>query len=209
MLEVPVYNRSGEQIDTIAVDEQALGGTVKMRLMRDAVIMYEANNRLGTANTKTRGEVCGSRRKMYRQKGTGRARHGNRTVPGLRGGAKAFGPHTRDFHFRMPRKALQAATKSALLGKMIDGEVAVIDEMAFAQPKTREMAVLLKNLKINGSCLLGVEAHSPAAYKSARNIPKVDLKVATDINAYDVLLRKNLLLTREALNVLLQNEAAA
>ena len=146
---------------------------------------------------------------MYRQKGTGRARHATTTVSGMRGGANAFGPRPRDYHYRMPRKALRAAMQSALLGKMIDNEVLIIDELNFAEPKTSEMAATLSNLKIGGSCLIGIEEHNAATYKSARNIPKVDLKVASDINAHDLLLRKNVLLTRAALDKVIQRVASA
>jgi len=141
---------------------------------------------------------------MYRQKGTGRARHGAMKVSGMRGGANSFGPHPRDYHYRMPRKALRTALQSALLGKMVDNEVLIIDELNFAEPKTSEMAATLANLQIDGSCIVGIEEHNTAAYKSARNLPKVDLKAGSDINAHDVLLRKNVLLTRAALEKVIQ-----
>ncbi len=208
MLQLSVYNRSGEQIDTIEIDEQQLGGIVKKRLLHDAARMYEANRRQGTSSIKTRAEIVRSGAKMYRQKGTGRARHGAAKVSGMRGGANAFGPRPRDYHYRMPRKALRAALQSALLGKMIDKEVLVIDELNFAEPKTSEMAATLANLKIGGSCLVAIEEHNTAAYKSARNIPKVDLKAVSDINAHDVLLRKNVLLTRAALDKVIQRLAS-
>ena len=201
MIELPVYNRAGEEVGKVGIDEADFGGEVRHQVLRDAIVMYEAAQRVGTASTKTRAEVKASHAKPWRQKGTGRARAGSRTSPIWRGGGIVFGPKPRDFRYSMPRKARQAATRSAYLAKF-PGSTTVIDELSVEQPRTREVAAALKALGIERSCLIAIEGHDGALWKSARNLPGVTMKPITDVNAYDLLRCHRLLITRAALDKL-------
>ena len=205
MLTLPVYNTLGEEVGTFEVDENVLGGKVRRRLMHDAIIMYQANLRTGTAHSKTRAEVIGSTKKLYRQKGTGNARAGSVKSPVRRGGGVAFGPRHRDFHYHMPLKSRRAALKSALLSKIIDNETILLDQIEIDQPKTKQIADILKNLKIERTCLFAIEERSDNIWKSARNIAGLSTKVVADVNAYDVLKPHRMLMTKAALEGLLQS----
>ena len=158
MIELPVYNRQGEQVGTVEVDEADFGGEIRHRVLRDAIVMYEKAQRVGTASTRTRSEVKGSGAKPWRQKGTGRARAGSRRSPIWRGGGVAFGPKPRQFTNTMPRKALRAASKSAYLAKF-HGATTVLDALRAEEPKTRDLAATLKALGIQRSCLIAIEAY--------------------------------------------------
>lgn len=204
MIELAVYNRRGEIVGHLAIDEALFGSEVRRRLLRDALLMYEAAQRVGTASTKRRSDMRRSHRKPWRQKGTGRARAGSRRSPLWRGGAVVFGPKPRDYRYRMPRKAVRAATRSAYLAKLQDGQVTVVDELTAPQPKTREMAATLAALSIQRSCLIAIEAPDANLWKSGRNLPGVAVKPVGDINAYDLLRSQRLLITRGALDKLLE-----
>src|SRR5262245_21559005 len=159
--------------------------------------MYQANQRMGTHSTLRRSEVAGSTKKLFRQKGTGNARVGNKRTNKRRGGGTAKGPKPRDYSYRLPKKALQTATRMAILSKLADNEVTIVDEFSLAAPKTKEMAGILRALKLTGvSCLIGTDSNQPAIYKSARNIPRVGILPAVQFNAYEVLKRKQLVLTK-------------
>ena len=205
MLSLPVYNISGAQVGTFEVDESVLGGKVRRRLLHDAIVMYEANQRQGTAKAKTRAEVHGTTKKPFKQKGTGNARAGSKKSPIWRGGGVVFPPLPRDYRINMPKKAKKAALKSALLSKIIDQEAIVLDQLQLETPKTKQVVELLRNLKVAGSCLLAIEQHSPAVWKSARNIEKLLTKVAADVNAYDLLQRQRLIITKAAIEGLIDS----
>jgi large subunit ribosomal protein L4 len=187
MIEIPVFSNSGEEKGSVQVDPEKLGGKVHMKLLKEAIVMYQANRRQGTADTKQRSDVAGSTRKLYRQKGTGRARAGMIRTPSRRGGGRAFGPHPRDFGFHMPKKARRLATHSALLAKLKDGEVKAVESLALDAIRTKSVVAILKSLKIEGSCLLVTAAYNRTLLLSARNIPGVSVAVVSDLNAYDVL----------------------
>jgi large subunit ribosomal protein L4 len=199
MIDLDVYNKQGEKVDTFKVDEASLGGRVRHALLKQAIVMYHANKRVGTAATKTRGEVEGSTRKLYKQKGTGNARAGNIRTPIRKGGGHAHAKKARDFTQAMPQKARQLAKKSAVLAKMLKGNVFVIDALAMAAPKTKEFATVLTNLKIDRSCLVAVNEYNENIYKSVRNIAKVAVLPVADLNAGDICNRQKLLFTKEAL----------
>jgi len=200
-----VYNVQGEEVGTFEVDENVLGGKVRRRLMHDAVVMYQANRRTGTAKVKSRSEVAGSTKKPYRQKGTGNARAGSRKSVLWRGGGVAFGPRPRNYHYHMPRKSRRAALKSALLSKMLDNETILLDRLQLEEPKTKRVAEILDNLKIDRTCLLAIERHDENIWKSARNIAGLSTKVASDINAYDVLRPQRVVITKAALEGLVRS----
>src|SRR3990167_267549 len=138
--EVPLYNKEGKQIDSIRLDEQKFGYPVHRVLLRDAVIMYEANKRQGTASTKTKGEVAGGGRKPWVQKHTGRARAGSIRSPLWRGGGIVFGPKPRDYSYSIPKKAKKVALRSALLSKLVGNWVVCVYKLDFDSPSTKKMA---------------------------------------------------------------------
>src|SRR5882762_2684436 len=137
MIEVPVYNQTGQEIEKIQVDEQKLGGTVRKQLLKQAIVMYHANQRQGTVRTLARGEVAGSTRKMFRQKGTGNARTGGIRNPIKRGGGHAKQKRPKDWRLAMPKKQRRLARDSALLSKFRAGDVRVVDQISLEQPKTK------------------------------------------------------------------------
>jgi len=209
MISVPVKDQSGNDVGTYEFDPAELAGSVNKQLLHDAVVMYEANRRVGTVKTKSRGEVRGSTAKLYRQKGTGRARAGNARTPVRRGGGHAFGKRPIDWTYRMPKKAVRLATRMALLSKFLDGEAVVLDRLSVDAPKTRVVAGILKSLGLSQtSCLLAVEDYDVNLVRSSRNIPTVEVSPAAELNAYGLLHQKQLVVTRAALDRLRGGQAA-
>ena len=204
MIKLPVYNKEGQVVEHVELDEALLGGRVRLRLLRDVILMYEANKRQGTACTKTRSEVAGSNKKPWKQKHTGLARAGHRRSPLWRGGAAVFGPKPRDYSYSLPKKMKRLATMSAFLSKFMDREVRLLTEFHLGAPKTAEVARLLRHLKLDGSCLIGIREHDAVLIQSARNIPRVALLQIADISAYDVLRSKYLVLTKDSFNALVE-----
>lgn len=203
MATLPVYNQQGEQVGHYELDLAALAPRINKQLLHDVVVMYQANQRLGTFRTKSRGEVAGSTRKLYRQKGTGNARVGTRRTGKRVGGGHTFAKRPRDFSYRLPRKALQVATRMALAGKVRDGQVVVIDELSFSEPKTQRMAAILKALGIDGATtLVATATYDPVVWRSARNLDGVSVLPAAEINAYHLLLPRRVLFSRAALDAL-------
>jgi large subunit ribosomal protein L4 len=210
MLTLNVYNRQGDSVGTVEVDPAEFGGTVNKQLLHDVVLMYLANQRAGTHSTLRRGEVAGSTKKLFRQKGTGNARVGPRRTNKRRGGGTAKGPKPRDYEYHMPKKAVRAATRMAILSKFQDNEALILDDLTTREIKTKQIAGLLKALKLQGiTCLVGTKDYDKNVYLSARNIPEVKVLPASQFNAYTVLRQKRLLLTRAALDELRQGAAAA
>lgn len=208
MIELSLYNREGKELDKIKVDEANLGGKVNKKVLRDAIIMYEACQREGNVSTKDRGEVEGSTRKPWAQKHTGRARVGTIRSPIWRHGGIIFGPKPRDFSYRMPKKMLHLALASAILSKFEDKEAVIIDSLTLEKSRTKEMAKLLKSLGITKSCLIGIKEHNRGLHMATRNIPKVSLMSIKEFNAYTVMKHHNLLLTREALDEIIKKPDA-
>jgi large subunit ribosomal protein L4 len=205
MLSLNVFNRQGEAVGTVDVDPAEFGGKVNRQLLHEVVLMHLANQRAGTHSTLRRGEVSGSTKKLFRQKGTGNARVGNRRTNKRRGGGTAKGPKPRDYEYHLPKKAVRAATRMALLSKFQDQETVVIDDLSLPEIKTKQVAGILKALKLDGtSCLISMAGRDDILYKSARNIRGVEVLPASQLNAYTVLRQKKLLLTRAALDELRQ-----
>lgn len=203
MASLTVYDRTGGQVGTYEIDPAELAPSINKQLLHDAVVMYQSNVRLGTARTKSRGEVAGTTKKMYRQKGTGNARAGSRRS-GIRvGGGHIFAKRPRNWVFRLPRKALQLATRMALASKIQDDQVTVIDDLKFAAPKTKDMATIIKALGLSGQSLLVTTVeHDVNVYKSARNIDRVTVSPVAGLNALNVLAPRRVLVTRAALDAL-------
>ena len=185
------------------VASESLGEIVKLRLMRDVVRMYEANARQGTVKTKTRAEVQATTRKPYKQKGTGNARQGDFKSPLRRGGGVIFGPRPRDYSYTMPRKALREALRSALLGKLRDGEVGMTSSKAFETPSTKTAAKLVKDLGWEGSVAVVIPNEHEGVWMSFRNLPRVNIIRARDLNTYHVLWHRTVLLVDDAWDVLM------
>jgi large subunit ribosomal protein L4 len=201
MATLTVFDRTGKQVGNYDLDPAELAPRISKQLLHEAVIMYQSNQRLGTAKTKSRAEVAGSTKKMYRQKGTGNARAGSRRSGVRVGGGHIFAKRPRDWTYRLPRKALQMATRMALAAKVRDNEVTIIDDLAFAAPKTREMTGILKALGLSGGSLLVATAdHNINVYKSARNIDRVSITPISGLNAWNVLTPRRVLITRAALD---------
>ena len=198
MIDVAVYNREGKELESLQVDEGVFGGYVRFPLLKQAIVMYHANKRVGTAATKSRGMVAGSSKKLFRQKGTGNARVGNKRTHKRVGGGVAFAKVARDFSQKMPKKQRRLATNSAILSKLQAGSVVVVDQLAFDAPKTKEFAAVLGNLKIDRSCLVTIKELDNNVYKSARNIKKVSVMPVADLNAGDICNKQKMLITKEA-----------
>lgn len=208
MIDLAVYNREGKEIESLQVDESALGGYVRYPLLKQAIVMYHANKRVGTAATKSRGMVQGSTRKLFRQKGTGNARVGNIRTGKRVGGGVTFAKVNRDFGKRMPKKQRRLARDSAVLEKLLSNNVVVVDELKFEEPKTKEFVGVLGNLKIERSCLVTTSEADVNLYKSARNVPKVVITPVAELNAGDICNHSKLLFTKDAFVSLLSKEEA-
>jgi large subunit ribosomal protein L4 len=200
MVTLPVYNRDGVEIGSYQIDPAELAPRISKQLLHDAVVMYQANRRLGTFKTKSRHDVAGTTKKMYRQKGTGNARAGSRRSPIRVGGGHAHAKNPRDFSYRLPKKALRVAARMALASRLNDNEVTLIDELTFSEPKTSQVVKILKALKIDGRLLVAVEHHDVNLYKSIRNMADVTLLPVAELNALALLHPRRLLLTKGALD---------
>ena len=206
MLSLPIRNASGQEVGTYEFDPDELASGVNRQLLHDVVVMYEANRRVGTVQTKSRGMVDGSTKKLYRQKGTGRARAGNRRTPIRVGGGHTFGKKPRDWSYRLPKKAVRQATRMALLSKFLDDQVTVLEDLAVSEPRTKQVASLLKALGLTRvTCLLAIEAHDSNVVKSVRNIANLWVSPAQELNAYNLLHQRQLIVTRAALDALRRN----
>jgi large subunit ribosomal protein L4 len=201
MPKLTVYDAKGASVGSVEIEPTDLAPRINKQLLHDAVVMYEANLRQGTFATKSRALVAGSTKKMYRQKGTGNARAGSRRSGIRRGGGHIFAKRPRDFGYRLPRKALQLATRMALAAKIRDDQVTVIDDLKFSAPKTRDMAAILKAVKCHEhkTVLVATAAHDANLYKSVRNIEGVSLSPVAELNALIVLKPQRLLFTKAAL----------
>ncbi|MBN1854724.1 MAG: 50S ribosomal protein L4 [Pirellulales bacterium] len=203
MVTIPIHDRNGHEVGTYEVDPAEFAPKINRQLMHDAVVMYQANLRQGTHKSKTRGEVHGTTKKLYRQKGTGNARAGSRRSGVRRGGGHIFALQNRDYSYRLPRKAVQLATRMAIASKIRDGQVVIIDELSFDVPKTKEMTTILKKLGCSGlSLLVATAAYDENVYKSSRNISQVNVSPSAEINALHVLAARKMLATKQAMDLL-------
>ncbi len=203
-MEVPVFNIDGKEVATMNIDEQALGGVVNPSLLKQAYVMYHANLRQGSARTKSRGDVNGSGRKIYRQKGTGNARHGSKKPQIFRGGGHTFAKTRKreDYHLTMPKKMRRKANRNALLAKLVDNEVKVIDNLQFDAPKTKAFVKFIKSLGLDRRTLLALSKDrnkSKNAWLSARNIEDIDVCCADQLTTFEMLNHRYLIIGREEL----------
>lgn len=206
MIDLAVYNRDGEEVESLKVDELVFGGSVRYLLLKQAIVRHHANKRVGTAATKSRGMAVGSTRKLFRQKGTGMARVGNRRTGKRVGGGVTFAKVARDFSKRMPKKQRRLARDSAILGKLLSNDVVVVDELSFDRPHTSDFVSVLGNLKIGRSCLVTISSVDANLYKSARNIPRIAVMPVAELNAGDICNHSKMLFTKEAFLALLNKK---
>jgi len=198
MPQVALYNVNGEQVGEVELNQDVFGPINKF-VLHDAVVKHLAGRRRGTHDTRTRAEVRGGGRKPWRQKGTGRARHGSIRSPIWRGGGIVFGPHPRDYSYTLPKKVRRLALRSALSAKLAGGRLVVLDELKLAAPRTKEMRRIMANLGIAGPVLLVTAARDENTFKSARNLPGVKTVTVKGLTTYDLLAYDTLLITKDAL----------
>jgi large subunit ribosomal protein L4 len=203
MIEVPIFNQTGQKVSTIQVDEAKLGGEVNKDLLKQALTMYHANQRQGTAQTQARGEVAGSTRKMFRQKGTGNARTGGIRNPIKKGGGHAKQKRPKDWRQDMPKKARRLATRMSILAKIQANDIRVLDGIKLDEPKTKFVAKIFKDLGIDRSVLLALTDRDEQVERSARNIDRTTLTTVKQLNAWDILRNRTLLMTRDGLEQVL------
>lgn len=218
MISAPIKTMTGDSAGDYSFEESDLVSRraaegdsekplISKQLLHDVCVMYEANKRVGTVRTKSRGEVAGSTKKMYRQKGTGRARAGNKRTPVRVGGGHAFAKRPKDWSYRLPKKAIRLATRMALLSKFQDDEATVLDSFTLTEPKTKPVFDMLGKFGYSQKGTLFVVAgDNPVAYRSARNIPGVAVMRASDLNAYELLHKKYLVITKEAMDQIRSGE---
>ena len=193
----PLYNMKGDKIGEYELPDSIFGVPVNEAVLHEAVVMQLASRRRGTAKTKTIGEVSGGGIKPWRQKGTGRARQGSRRSPLWRGGATLFGPTPRDYAYRLPKKVRRLALLSALSSKAQANEIVVLEGLTFQEPKTKQMAAILKKLVADGKALVVTREPDKNVELSARNLPGVKMLVPSGLNVYDILDHEKLVFTRD------------
>lgn len=203
-MQVPVFNLQGSEVGSMTIDEATLGSTINASLIKQAYVMYHANTRQGSARTKKRSQVEGSTKKIYKQKGTGNARHGDRKVAQMRGGGHAHSKkRTReDFHLDMPKKMRRKANRNALLAKLMDNEVRVMETLALSTPRTKDFATLLQALKIDRTALLALSADEGKAKNarlSARNVDDVTTCRVDQLTCFNMLNARYLIISKEDL----------
>ncbi|MEM9419554.1 MAG: 50S ribosomal protein L4 [Planctomycetota bacterium] len=198
MIEIPVYNTSGKQTGTYELDESKLGGEVRHVLLKQAYVRLHANKRPLNQATKSRGLVQGSTRKLYKQKGTGNARRGDKKANILRGGGHAKAKVAHSWRQDMPAKMRKLANRNSILAKAVDGELKLVEGLAFDAPSTKQFAAILDSLSIDRTCLVALGDTRDAAAKSARNLEHVDVTLVDRLNAFDVLNHRYLVADRQA-----------
>jgi len=209
-MDVPVYNMDGREVAAMTIDEASLGGAVNLALLKQAFVRYHANRRQGSARTRNRSLVDGSTRKLYRQKGTGRARVGMNRTPTRRGGGVTFAK-TRsgaDFRQDMPVKMRRKANRNALLAKLVDGEVKVLEAMDFAEPKTKAFESMIDAVGVDRSCLVVIDPTNANARLSARNVAGIDTVPPAQMTCFELLNHRYLVIARADLEAWLTGPSA-
>ncbi|HEY5625614.1 MAG TPA: 50S ribosomal protein L4 [Dehalococcoidia bacterium] len=200
-MKLAVMNAEGKELRKLDVDDSVFGIRPNGTVLHQAYVRQRNNQRAGTAQTRTRGEVVGSTRKLHRQKGTGRARAGTAGSPTRVGGGTAFGPRMRDYSQAMPKKMRRLAIRSALSGKAADGQLVVIDQLAFEAPKTKEFARILSNVGINRSALIVTSESDRTVLASTRNLRRTKVLPARYLNVGDMLNHQSILMTEDAVRI--------
>jgi len=197
-MEYQVINPQTGEVSAATIEPTALASKLVRRLLHDAVVMYQSNRRVGTVKTKTRAEVKGSSKKLYKQKGTGRARAGNRRTPVRVGGGHAFAKVPKDWSYRLPKKSLRLATRMALRVKLESGDIRGVTSLAISEPKTRQVVALLKVLGLNGTkCLFVTESKNDDFVRAVRNLRQASVARFSDLNA-EIILSHSVLVMESA-----------
>ena len=209
MIELPIYNSEGKKVDVLKIDEAVLGGEIRHALLKQAYVVTHGNQRQGSARTKSRGSVHGSTRKLYKQKGTGNHRVGNARVNSRKGGGVTFEKtRTReDFRTSLTRKMRQLANRNALLAKLVDGEVKCFSELTFKQPQTKAFAAVLKAGGVDRSCLVALDGANENARLSARNLADVTVTRIEQLNAFDLLNHRYVVVDKASLQAFIDGSA--
>ena len=197
-MKVPVYNLAGEEVRKIEIADSVFGVPFNEALVHQVMVGMQANQRQGTHFAKSRGDIVGSTKKLYRQKGTGYARAGSKKSPTRRGGGSAFGPKPRDYRQDIPKTMRRSALRCVLSSKASEGDLKILEAFNFDEPKTKKMVEVLDALKIETSALIVTPKPEENLIKSARNIPQVTTTPANVINILDIMSHKTLLMTEEA-----------
>ena len=198
MAKLSVYNMKKEAVDSIELNDLVFGAEYNEALIHQVVVAQHNNARQGTKSTLTRSEVNASKKKMYRQKGTGGARHDERSAPQFDGGGVVFAPKPRSYRYSLPKKLRRLAMLSALSSKVAEKEIIVIDEIKFEEPKTKEMVKMLEAVKAEKKALIVTAEKDYNVVKSAANIPGVRTALVTTMNVYDIINHTNFIVTKEA-----------
>jgi large subunit ribosomal protein L4 len=209
MIKLSVYDTKGKEIDTLKVDEAVFGGRIRYALLKQAIVMYHANKRVGTAATKNKSLVAGSTKKLFAQKHTGNARAGQIRTAKRIGGGVTFEKIAREFRQEMPKKQRKLARDSAILAKLLGNNVVVVDELKFEKPRTKDFVGVLNNLKIERSCVVTAKERDDNLYKSARNVPKIAIMPVAELNAGDICNCQKILFTKDAFLTLLEADKAS
>lgn len=204
MSSLQVLNIEGKDSGAINLPKEIFGEDIKQDVIHQAILMYQASERQGNASTKTRKEVSGGGIKPWRQKGTGRARHGSIRSPLWKKGGIVFGPHPRDFSYSVPQKVRQGALRETLNVKYQGKNLICVDDLKKPFAKTKEFAAILKNLGLSGKVLALLDGCDPSVQRVSRNIPRFRLMRSQDVNAYDILRHRKILVTKTAFNNLLE-----
>ncbi len=200
MPKVDVYNISGQKVGDMDLNDSIFGVEVNQVAMHSAVVNYLANARQGTQSTKTKAEVSGGGKKPWRQKGTGRARHGSIRNPQWTGGGVALGPKPRSYKYTLPKKVKRIALKSALTSKVAENNIIVLDDLKLEAIKTKEMVNVLNNLKVDSSALIVLPEVDRNVILSARNLEGVKTTTTNSINTYDILRYNKFIVTKDAVS---------
>jgi large subunit ribosomal protein L4 len=201
-MEAKLFNQAGAEVGTIQVADSIFGIEPNIPVMHQAMVRQQANARMGTHNTRGRGEVAGSTRKLFRQKGTGRARQGSVRAPHRKGGGVAHGPHPRSYRQAMPRKMRRLAVRSALSAKYAADEIRFVEGWSFEKPRTKDFVTSLSSLNLDGKTLIVIDRKDENLQKSAGNVTGVKTLLAHYVNVIDLLSCNNVVISRAAIDVL-------
>jgi large subunit ribosomal protein L4 len=201
-MDAKIFNESGDVVGSIQLAEYIFGIEPNVPVMHQAMVRQQANARLGTHNTRGRGEVRGSTRKLFRQKGTGRARQGSIRAPHRKGGGVAHGPHPRSYRKAMPRKMRRLAVRSALSAKYAANEIRFVDGLSFERPRTKDMLSCLSSLQLGGKTLIVLDHKDENVQRSANNLAGVKTLLAHYLNVIDLLQYDNVIMPRAAIDVI-------
>lgn len=204
MTKLSVLDKKGAKVESIDLPEEIFGGRLNTDVIHQAVVMYQASLRQGNASTKERADVSGGGKKPYRQKGTGQSRAGSSRSPLWKGGGVTFGPHPRDFGYTIPKKIKTAALRESLKAKSQDNNLLCVADIKDSFSKTKEFVKFLEKLDLKGKVLAVLDGSDESVSRTSRNIPSFSLMRAQDVNAYDIMRNKKLLVTKTAFQSLLE-----